>query len=132
MKKSILLIALLGTLASPAMATYFTAEYIGAGSASSSLPNAKTGGPGPSLAPGLYVQVITGQIHVSNGGGTQNFSTGQFGFLPTITTPPSVLPSNPGLSFAPPPSFSNTSTSNSNSTTGGTQARDNAVNCEVR
>lgn len=120
MKNSILLIALLGTLASPARATYFTAEYIGAGSGPQSVANA------PRLAPGLYVQVITGQIHVSNGGGAQNLSTGQFGFVPTITTPPTMLPLNPGLSFAQPPSFSNTSTP------GGVPPKTNAVDCEVR
>jgi len=32
------------------------------------------------LSPGLYVQLLDGAIHVTNGGGTQNFAAGQFGF----------------------------------------------------
>lgn len=66
--------------------------------------------PGPStsagtLSPGLYVQVVDGQIHVSNGGSQLNFAAGQFGFVPTITTPPVIIPQNPGIVFAPPPVF---------------------------
>lgn len=45
------------------------------------------------LPPGLYVQVIDGQIQLSNRGGTTNFTAGQFG---TITLPyiPSTIPVN--------------------------------------
>ena len=66
-------------------------------------PDATTG-----LNPGLYVQVLDGTINVTNGGGTQNFTAGQFGFTPGFQQPPVILPSNPGMQFTPPPSFSST------------------------
>ena len=61
--------------------------------------------PGGGLAPGLYVQVLDGVINLSNKGGSQNFSAGQFGFTPNFNQPPVVLPANPGIQFTPPPSF---------------------------
>jgi hypothetical protein len=64
--------------------------------------------PTPGLNPGLYVQVLDGMINVTNGGGSQNFTAGQFGFTPGFNQPPVILPNNPGLQFTPPPSFSNT------------------------
>jgi hypothetical protein len=64
------------------------------------------GGGGGGLAPGLYVQVIDGLINLTNKGGSQNFSAGQFGYTPNLTQPPVVLPNNPGLQFTPPPAFS--------------------------
>jgi hypothetical protein len=57
------------------------------------------------LAPGLYVSVIDGMITLSNAGGSQNFSAGQFGFTASFQQPPVILPSNPGLQFNPPPAF---------------------------
>jgi hypothetical protein len=57
------------------------------------------------LLAGLYVQVLGGQIQMSNGAGTQLFSAGQFGFTGSFTQPPVVLPQNPGIQFAPPPTF---------------------------
>jgi filamentous hemagglutinin family protein len=56
-------------------------------------------------SPGLYVQVLDGMIHVTNGGGAQNFSAGQFGFTPSFQQPPVILPTNPGMQFTPPPVF---------------------------
>ncbi|MDB6087940.1 MAG: iron dicitrate transport regulator FecR [Gammaproteobacteria bacterium] len=79
-------------------------------------------------APGLYVQVLDGLIHVSNGGGTQSFSAGQFGFVPSITQPPVVLPANPGMQFTPPPSFSSTVVPGS----GSNATKSANVDCEVR
>jgi hypothetical protein len=64
---------------------------------------------GQALPPGLYVQVIDGLIHVTNPSGTTNFSPGQFGFTPNLRQPPVILPSNPGMQFMPPPSFSSSS-----------------------
>jgi hypothetical protein len=61
-------------------------------------------GGGP-LPPGLYVQVLDGQIHLSNSGGSQLFSAGQFGFVPDFGQPPVILPTNPGIIFTPPPQF---------------------------
>lgn len=80
------------------------------------------------LSPGLYVQVLDGAIHVANGGGTQNFTAGQFGFTPGFQQPPVILPANPGLQFTPPPSFSST-TGSSNGSSGG---KPGEVDCIVR
>ena len=81
------------------------------------------------VPPGLYVDVTAGQIVVSNKGGTQNFSAGQFGFTPSINTPPVIIPKNPGVSFTPPPSMSAPASGSKNQTGSGTTK---AVDCEVR
>ena len=111
--------------------TYFTAEYIAAGgyaAPGSSLP--RTGSPtGPTLAPGLYTSVTTGQIVVSNPGGTLDITAGQFGFTPSFRQPPVLLPTNPGIPFTLPPVF-NASTGQSASNT--TPGKSNNVDCEVR
>ncbi|WET08445.1 MULTISPECIES: FecR domain-containing protein [unclassified Pseudomonas] len=80
----------------------------------------------PVLAPGLYVQVLDGVINITNGGGTQNFAPGQFGFTPGFTTAPVVVPKNPGMLLTSPPSFT-ASTPKANS---GSESTD--VKCEVR
>ena len=111
--------------------TYFTAEYIAAGgyaAPGSSLP--RTGSPaGPTLAPGLYTSVTTGQIVVSNPGGTLDITAGQFGFTPSFRQPPVLLPTNPGIPFTLPPVF-NASTGQSASNT--TPGKSNNVDCVVR
>ncbi|RJG01219.1 FecR family protein [Noviherbaspirillum sedimenti] len=81
-------------------------------------------------APGLYVQVLDGMIHLTNNGGTQNFSAGQFGFTPNLQQPPVILPSNPGMQFTPPPAFSSSSGILGGSGTGVVGITE--VNCEVR
>jgi hypothetical protein len=86
------------------------------------LPNSAT------RAPGLYVHVIDGLIHVTNPAGTQNFTAGQFGFTPSFKQPPIVLPTNPGMQFTPPPTFSS-STPSQGGTAGG---KPGDVNCQVR
>lgn len=58
------------------------------------------------LKPGLYVRVLDGLIQVTNNGGAQAFSAGQFGFVGSNVTPPIVVPANPGMTFTPPPTFS--------------------------
>ena len=58
------------------------------------------------MAPGLYVSVVDGVIQLGNKGGTTNFAAGQFGYTGQITTPPVVIPQNPGIQFMPPPMFS--------------------------
>jgi hypothetical protein len=87
------------------------------------------GGIAPPRAPGLYVQVLDGIINLSNKGGSQNFSAGQFGFTPSFKQPPVVLPANPGIQFTPPPAFSSSSAphSGSNSATKSVE-----VDCQVR
>jgi hypothetical protein len=80
------------------------------------------------LNPGLYVQVLDGAINLTNGGGTQNFAAGQFGFTPNFQQPPVILPTNPGMQFTPPPSFSSTA-----GAAGGTSgAKPGDVDCQVR
>lgn len=82
----------------------------------------------PGLAPGLYVSVIDGAINLTNRGGTQNFSAGQFGYTANVTKPPVVVPANPGLKFTPPPTFTSTNSTNSSSNAN----RAAAIDCEVR
>jgi FecR protein len=84
--------------------------------------------PSAGLAPGLYVQVLDGLIHLSNGGGTQNFTAGQFGFTPSFVQPPVVLPTNPGMQFTPPASFSSTTAPQGGSSGG----KPGNVDCQVR
>jgi hypothetical protein len=79
-------------------------------------------------SPGLYVQVLDGLISVANNSGSQNFTAGQFGYTPSITQPPVMIPANPGMQFTPPPSFSVASGSASGTATG----KSAAVDCIVR
>jgi hypothetical protein len=89
---------------------------------SKSLPPAPKG-----LTPGLYVNVIDGLINLSNKGGTQTFSTGQFGFTPSFSQPPVVVPVNPGIKFTPPPVFTAPTPAG-----GANAAKTNSPDCEVR
>lgn len=79
-------------------------------------------------APGLYVQVLDGLIHVTNPAGTSNFAAGQFGYTPNFRQPPVLLPVNPGIPFSAPPSFS--APPNTSGSTG--PAKSNTIDCEVR
>ncbi|PVX37677.1 FecR family protein [Janthinobacterium sp. 78] len=84
--------------------TYFTAEYISAGGYAapvSSLPKTAPSA-GPTLAPGLYTSVTTGQIVVSNPGGTLDIVAGQFGFTPTGNSPTMLVPKSAGPQFTLP------------------------------
>lgn len=95
---------------------------------------------GNGLAPGLYVHVIDGLINLTNQGGSQQFSAGQFGYTASILKPPVIVPSNPGLKFTPPPTFSTTEKQASQapageqpaSTTTASPAKSSATDCEVR
>jgi hypothetical protein len=83
----------------------------------------------PVLPPGLHLQVTDGAIVVTNNGGSLGFQAGQFGFVPSVTQPPVIVPSNPGIQFTPPPAF--------NSGSGGPTASNGpgqgaAVDCVVR
>jgi hypothetical protein len=89
------------------------------------------GGAGSSpLQPGLYVHVIDGLINLSNKGGTQQFSAGQFGYTPSFRQPPVMLPANPGMVFKLPPAFSASSMSSTSGSMGVNKS--NTVDCEVR
>jgi len=81
-------------------------------------------------APGLYVQVLDGMIHLTNSGGSQNFNAGQFGYTPSFKQPPVIVPSNPGMQFSPPPVFSLSSTASGGAGAGGKAGAD--IDCEVR
>jgi hypothetical protein len=59
----------------------------------------------PALPPGLHVAVLDGLIVLTNPGGAQHFQAGQFGYVPSMTAPPVIIPQNPGLKFVPPPTF---------------------------
>lgn len=87
------------------------------------LPPSTTG-----RAPGLYVQVLDGLIHIANPSGSLNFSAGQFGFTPSFKQPPVLVPTNPGILFTLPPAFAQpTSPSGAMG-----PAKSNTVECEVR
>jgi hypothetical protein len=64
-----------------------------------------TAGGGTAPANGLHVDVSDGTIILQNQGGSQNFSAGQFGYVPNANAPPVVVPPTPGVQFTPPPSF---------------------------
>ncbi|MBB5392716.1 MULTISPECIES: FecR domain-containing protein [unclassified Herbaspirillum] len=116
----------------PAATGAMTAETASAGAAQAAAQTAAKAAAAaipaaaPGLPPGLYVQVLDGLINVSNRGGAQNFSAGQFGYTPNLTTPPVILPQNPGLKFLPPPSF------NSTPPVGQQTGAGKAVDCVVR
>lgn len=80
------------------------------------------------LTPGLYVHVIDGLIQLSNKGGSQNFSAGQFGYAPSFLQPPVIIPVNPGIQFTPPPAFSHSTAPSGGNSSG----KSNNVDCEVR
>lgn len=91
------------------------------------LPNAPPGTGG--LAAGLYVHVIDGIINLTNRGGSQSFSAGQFGYTASFVKPPVVVPQNPGIQFTPPPAFSSSTAPQANT---GVPNKQNTVDCEVR
>jgi hypothetical protein len=85
--------------------TTFIAQWVEDASALKATTGPVNPGPTPGLAPGLHVAVLDGMIVVTNPGGALHFQAGQFGYVPTMTVPPIVVPQNPGLKFAPPPTF---------------------------
>jgi hypothetical protein len=85
--------------------TTFIAQWVGDASGLPSVPSSTPSSAAPPLAPGLHVAVQEGMIVVTNAGGAQNFPAGQFGFVPSVHQPPIIVPQNPGLKFALPPSF---------------------------
>lgn len=85
--------------------------------------------PAGARAPGLYVQVLDGLIHVTNPAGSSNFSAGQFGYTASVKQPPVIVPVNPGIQFSPPPSFN---ASTGPSAANGAASKPGAVDCVVR
>ncbi|EJM96067.1 FecR domain-containing protein [Herbaspirillum sp. YR522] len=64
--------------------------------------------------PGLYVDVSSGAVLVSNQGGQQLFNAGQFGFVPGMNQAPIIVPPANGLQFTMPPSISQNNSNGSN------------------
>lgn len=59
----------------------------------------------PGLEPGLHVHVGEGGISIVNDAGRFQYDPGQFGFIKNDKTRPVKMFTNPGMRFAPPPSF---------------------------
>ncbi|NUT60462.1 FecR domain-containing protein [Herbaspirillum sp. C9C3] len=57
-------------------------------------------------ANGLHVDVVSGAIQVTNPSGTQLYSAGQFGFVPSISLPPVIVPPTQGVAVTMPPTIS--------------------------
>lgn len=95
------------------------------------LADSSSGGIG-GRAPGLYVSVIDGVINLSNRGGSQNFSAGQFGYTASFTRPPVIVPSNPGIQFTPPPAFSSSAGPQGGSGGSSGSGKQGGGDCEVR
>jgi hypothetical protein len=85
----------------------------------------------PVLPPGLHLQVTDGAIVVTNNGGSLGFQAGQFGYVPGVNQPPVIVPSNPGVQFTPPQSFSGSGTG-PQASAGGSSGDKAAVDCIVR
>ncbi|NHZ62667.1 FecR family protein [Massilia genomosp. 1] len=102
--------------------TTFVAQYVAPGVPPKGAPS--TGQP-----PGLYLSVLDGAIIVSNKGGSSNFSAGQFGFTPSLTVTPVLVPVSPAIRFSPPPSFSVSQAPGAN---GASKGATQGVDCEVR
>lgn len=118
------LLALAGTTMTDVPQGYLSVQSVDPFQLAQNSPaNPGTGG----LAAGLYVHVIDGVINLTNRGGSQDFSAGQFGYTASIVKPPVVVPANPGIQFSPPPAFS----SSAGPTSTGT-SKPKTVDCEVR
>lgn len=78
-------------------------------------------------ANGLYVDVASGAIVLTNPAGQQVYNTGQFGFVPSSTQPPVVLPPTEGVPVTMPTAISQNS-NNGKQTIGAA----NNVDCVVR
>ncbi len=107
--------------------TTFVVQYVGADAGGIPTPGGR--GAAPALPPGLHLSVSDGAIIVTNNGGSLGFQAGQFGFVPSMTQPPVIVPSNPGLQFTPPPTFE-TGTVGPVASNGAKP--DNGVDCVVR
>jgi len=87
--------------------TTFVVQYVGNDASGVPTIPRSAGAPAlaPALPPGLHLSVSDGAIIVTNNGGSLGFQAGQFGYVPNVNQPPVLVPNNPGLQFAPPPSF---------------------------
>ncbi len=80
------------------------------------------------------MQVIDGQVVVTNSAGSQGYGAGQFGYVRDPFTPPATLPKDPGIQFTPPPSFGAPGNPPPGQTTTTTTSSSDTkkVDCEVR
>lgn len=61
---------------------------------------------GQTPANGLHLDVAAGAIVVTNGGGSQQFNVGQFGYVASNASPPVVVPPQSGIQVTMPGSIS--------------------------
>jgi hypothetical protein len=47
----------------------------------------------------LYLFVLAGAVEVKNNAGAQNITAGQYVYVQSLTSPPTILPGNPGINF---------------------------------
>lgn len=96
-------------------------------------PSAAVPAGAPALPPGLHLNVIDGAIVVTNAGGSLDFQAGQFGYVPSLSQPPLIVPNNPGIRFVPPPVFDAGSAGSAGGPVAGTGPdQEDAVDCVVR
>lgn len=72
-----------------------------------------------SVPDGTYYFVIEGTISVSNEGGTQEVSTGQYAYVQNAASKPVILPGNPGIEFTLPPMTEGPASSGGTGSAGG-------------
>lgn len=89
-----------------------------------------SGSCGAGVADGLHVDVTKGAISLSNAMGSQEINAGQFAYIPNTSSPPVILPSDPGLKFNPPQKFFQAKQDNQNSVIG--KGNSGGSSCEVR
>lgn len=58
-----------------------------------------------SIPNGLYLFVLDGIINVKNNAGSQDVHAGQFVYVQSMTSAPTILPGNPGIEFTLPASI---------------------------
>jgi hypothetical protein len=117
------------------LAAYLRASVAGLGNVAPIEPlqvaQADTGTPSGvnGRPPGLYLEVIDGLVFLTNPAGTQDYSAGQFGYVPNLNTPPIIVPQNPGMEFNPPPAFNSSQGGGADPTA---SSGGSGIDCQVR
>ncbi len=78
-----------------------------------------------SIPNGLYLFVLQGVVNVSNSAGAQSLSAGQYVYVQSGTSVPTILPGNPGIDFTLPAAVADTPKS-------GGETKKNDPGCIVR
>lgn len=102
--------------------TTFIAQYV---------PPPIAGAAPPALPPGLHLNVTDGAIVVTNHGGALGFQAGQFGYVPSVSQAPLIVPGNPNIQFVPPPAF-DAGAGVGGPQSGAAPAQESGVDCVVR